>query len=100
MKKVLYLFGKMSLVGILHFVLLMGLYYGRVKHLPVFDSDYVIFWLPSLLAFIAYFYLIWRDIFIDVGFASKLLRTAEIAMFAVFISFIFFCCIAFNMWGT
>ena len=102
MKNTLYFIGKMFIVGMIHFVLLFGLYFLRVKReiFPAIDTDLVVFLLPSVLAFGAYFYFIWRDMFSTLSFTIKLSLTPLVAIIALFISFSCFEVIAFNIWGT
>ena len=101
MKNPLVIIGKMILVGAIHAIGLIGLYFTRIKHLlPVIDSDFVIIYVPSLFAFGAYGYVLWHDVFSTFHLALKILITPLVAIVAVILSFSIFGLVAFNIWGT
>jgi hypothetical protein len=91
------------LVGIAHVASGVGLYGGRVvHHVPVCDSDFIVFIAPAILAFVGYWLLAWfgRPLSGLPNDRRKMTLATLIAFVATLVSFECSGVILSNTWGT
>ena len=97
----LHFLAKMILIGIAHFAMGVFFYYQRTTHRsPVFDSDVVVFLVPTVLAFGGYFMVTWLCEFLTHHFAARVATVVLIALAATAVSSICAMTFAFNKFGT
>jgi hypothetical protein len=100
-KTLLSVIGWMFLVGIVHWTIGVFLYYGRVKKMsPVFDSDYVVFIFPAILAYLGYYFIAWHGFFGAQRLMIKMILSGIIALGALSISELCKMMYAFSKYGT
>lgn len=96
-----YFLGRMATVWIAHVSVAVLLYYGRVKNLSAtFDSDFLVFVAPALLAFSGYFSITWASEFLTCRLPVKVGFVTLIAITATAFSCVCAATVAFNRFGT
>jgi hypothetical protein len=92
---------KMVLVGIIHFAIGVSFYYQRITHRSLlFDSDVIVFLVPTISAFGGYFAVTWFCGFLRQQRITRITTAALIALAATAISSICVATFAFNRFGT
>ena len=93
--------GGMTIVGVVHAALGVALYWGLVKGLlPTAGSEFLVFTMPAILAFGAYFLLSWYGPLSAARLGWRIFLAALIAFLALLVSFNCFAVIAINTWGS
>lgn len=92
----------LPLVGIAHLALAVGFYYLRGAYGGLlFNSDFVVFLLPTVLAFAGYLLAAWHCFaFSTHRRGVKIIASASIALAGLMISTYCAAYFAFNRWGT
>jgi hypothetical protein len=92
---------KMALLGIAHVVLGFLLYAARIRDLSAsFDSDLLVFHMPTLLALVGYCFIAWPVTLPTCSLPVRLGSVALIALVATAISLYCTMFAAFNTYGT
>jgi len=92
---------KMALLGTAHVALGILLYAARIKDLSaIFDSDLLVFHMPTLLALVGYCFIAWPATLPTSSLPVRLGSVALIALVATAISLNCTLFAAFNTYGT
>ena len=92
---------KVIAVFISHCIVGFLFYRGRVvQKLPIFDSDLIVFAAPSLAAFFAYFWILFRSSYFPKQMWPRIGAIALICLLVTFLSHWASMILAFNTYGT
>ena len=99
---------KLFVVALFYFSLSLWLYYNRGIHKDVslykpnylLESNFSVFYFPTLLALIGYSFIFWFYCFSGNKLYGRIIATATSALLLTVISVILFTYVAFNWFGT
>ena len=92
---------KTIVIAILHCGIGLALYRGRAHNAaPIFQSDFIVFIVPILIAFVLYCLVFWSSFFWQSKPVVRYVVMCCFAVFSAFLSFWFSIVVAFNKYGT
>lgn len=94
-------FIKVLVIGCLHCAIGVLLYRGMVlSHIPMLQSELLVFDIPFLVALIAYGAAFWTSGFIKEKPVLRMVALLAVSLVVTFLSFWLFMIVSFNRYGT